>query len=51
MGRVANTLILIQQKKESTPIPFGPWLALAGFIGFIWREDIIRIMGSYYGLT
>lgn len=48
---VGISLILIQQKKESTPIPFGPWLALAGFIGFIWREDIIRIMGSYYGLT
>lgn len=48
---VGIAMMLILRKKESQPIPFGPWLALAGFIGFIWREDIIRIMGSYYGLS
>ena len=43
-------LILIQRNKESQPIPFGPWLALAGFIGFIWRDEIITTMGRYFGL-
>ena len=47
---VGISLILIQQKKGSHPIPFGPWLALAGFIGFIWRDEIIQAMSSYYGL-
>jgi len=43
-------LIVIQRNKESQPVPFGPWLALAGFIGFIWRDEIINIMGRYFGL-
>lgn len=43
-------LMLIQGKKESQPIPFGPWLALAGFIGFIWRDEITQVMQSYYGM-
>jgi len=43
-------LIVIQRNKESQPIPFGPWLALAGFIGFIWRDEIITTMGRYFGL-
>jgi len=43
-------LIVIQRNKESQPVPFGPWLALAGFIGFIWRDEVIDIMGRYFGL-
>lgn len=44
-------MMMLQGKKESQPIPFGPWLALAGFIGFIWREPIIQSMSSYFGLN
>lgn len=47
---VGISLMVIQGKKESKPIPFGPWLALAGFIGFIWRDEIVLIMKNYYGL-
>ncbi len=43
--------MLIQRKKESQPIPFGPWLALAGFIGFIWREEIVVMMNNYFGFA
>lgn len=43
--------MMIQKQKESQPIPFGPWLALAGFIGFIWRDEIVQAMGRYYGLS
>jgi len=43
-------LILIQRNKQSQAVPFGPWLALAGFIGFMWRDEIITIMGRYFGL-
>ena len=42
--------MIIQRNKVSQPIPFGPWLALAGFIGFIWRDEIILAMSSYYGI-
>lgn len=51
LGAVIGILImLIQRRKDSHPIPFGPWLALAGFIGFIWRDEIIQNMGRYFGL-
>lgn len=43
-------LIAIQRNKESQPVPFGPWLALAGFIGFIWRDEVISLMEGYFGL-
>ena len=46
---VGISLMLFQGKKESQPIPFGPWLALAGFVGFIWRDEITQFMRSYYG--
>ena len=47
---VGIMMMIVQGKKESHPIPFGPWLALAGFVGFIWRDEIINAMGSYFGL-
>lgn len=51
LGAVIGILMMtIQKKKESQPIPFGPWLALAGFIGFIWRDEVIQAMGSYFRL-
>lgn len=34
--------MLIQRNKESQPLPFGPWLALAGFIALVWHEDVIQ---------
>ncbi|MEE9444802.1 MAG: A24 family peptidase [Cocleimonas sp.] len=40
--------MLIQRQKESQPIPFGPWLALAGFIGFIWRDEVVEAMQAYF---
>ncbi|MEE9310550.1 MAG: A24 family peptidase [Cocleimonas sp.] len=43
--------MLIQRQKESQPIPFGPWLALAGFVGFIWRDEVIAGMTSYFHLA
>lgn len=51
LGAIIGILIIvIQRQKESQPIPFGPWLALAGFIGFIWKDDIIPAMGRYFGI-
>ncbi len=51
LGAVLGILwMIIQRKKDSQPIPFGPWLALAGLIGFLWRDDIIPVMKVYFGL-
>lgn len=41
--------ILIQGRDKNTPIPFGPYLAIAGWIAFMWGDDItlyyFRFMG------
>lgn len=51
LGAVIGTIALkMQRKKNSHPIPYGPWLALAGMIGLIWRDEIIRAMVAYFGL-
>ncbi len=41
-------LMLIKRSKDSQPLPFGPWLALAGFIAFIWRDEVLLYMKQYY---
>ena len=52
LGAVIGILwMVIQRQKESQPIPFGPWLALAGLIGFLWRTDIIVAMSNYFGIA
>lgn len=38
------TLMLIQRNRESQPMPFGPWLAMAGFVALIWREEVLEHM-------
>jgi len=50
VGAVVGISLMLIQRKESQPIPFGPWLALAGLIGFIWRNEITLIMFNYYGI-
>ncbi len=50
LGAVLGILwMVIQRQKDSQPIPFGPWLALAGFVGFIWRDEIVQAMKNYFG--
>ena len=41
-------LMIIQRSTESKQIPFGPWIALAGFIAILWREDIVILMERYF---
>lgn len=49
LGAIFGILIMvINRSKESAKIPFGPWLALAGFIGILWRDDILAMMQQYF---
>ena len=42
VGAVIGTLWLRLQKQDnSTPIPFGPYLAIAGWIVFMWGEQLV----------
>ncbi|MEN9502442.1 MAG: hypothetical protein RI964_1727 [Pseudomonadota bacterium] len=38
------TLMLIKRNRESTPMPFGPWLAMAGFVAVVWRDEVLAMM-------
>jgi leader peptidase (prepilin peptidase)/N-methyltransferase len=37
------TQMAIKHQFKSTPLPFGPYLALAGWISLIWGADIMRL--------
>jgi leader peptidase (prepilin peptidase)/N-methyltransferase len=40
--------MMIKQDRNTNMIPFGPWLASAGFIAFIWRDEVLHIMDGYF---
>ncbi|PIE00129.1 MAG: prepilin peptidase [Thiothrix nivea] len=35
------TVMLLKGQRESQPMPFGPWLAMAGFVALVWHEEIV----------
>ncbi|WP_144212246.1 prepilin peptidase [Shewanella donghaensis] len=39
---VGITLIIFKRLAKGNPIPFGPYIALAGWIALIWGQDIIN---------
>lgn len=45
VGAVLGSILLrVQRAESSTPIPFGPYLAIAGWIALLWGD---RITESY----
>ena len=40
---VALTLIISKRQERSQPIPFGPYLAIAGFIALLWGNGLIDL--------
>ena len=49
LSGIAVTLLqmLIAGRSRHQPIPFGPYLAIAGWIALLWRDDIVR---AYFGI-
>lgn len=42
MGAVFGVLwMLVKGQKKSVPMPFGPWLAIPGFIALVWHQEIV----------
>ncbi len=41
--------IILQGKDKTTPIPFGPYLAIAGWVTLLWGEQIQAYYFSYLG--
>ena len=44
-------LIVLRQHQRDTPIPFGPYLATAGWIALIWGENINQAYFNWSGLS
>jgi leader peptidase (prepilin peptidase)/N-methyltransferase len=40
--------MILAGRSRHQPIPFGPYLAIAGWIALLWRDDIVR---SYLGIS
>ncbi|HSX59782.1 MAG TPA: A24 family peptidase [Tahibacter sp.] len=44
VGAILGSIILATRGKDSsTPIPFGPFIAVAGWIQFIWGEQLLQL--------
>jgi len=51
VGAVAGSILLmVQGKDKATPIPFGPYIAAAGYIALLWGEQINHWYLSSIGL-
>ncbi|MDG1772896.1 MAG: A24 family peptidase [Oceanicoccus sp.] len=51
MGAVIGSIILLLNKKgRNTALPFGPYLAVAGWIAFLWGDQIIAAYLSFSGI-
>mgnify|MGYP002662321486 FL=1 len=43
MGGAIIGIILLKIRKENQPFAFGPYIAIAGWIAFLWGEQIMKI--------
>jgi len=51
LGAVIGIIVIKMKRQEnSQPVPYGPWLALAGLIGLIWRDEVVLAMVNYFQL-
>ena len=51
VGAVVGVLLItVQGRDRQTPIPFGPYLAAAGWIALLWGEQIKTTYLNYSGL-
>ncbi|NLW96051.1 MAG: prepilin peptidase [Xanthomonadaceae bacterium] len=50
LGAVVGSIWLAAKGRDrATPIPFGPYLALAGWIVFMWGEQLLGLYRNYAG--
>lgn len=47
---ITVTQMLLAGRSRHQAIPFGPYLAVAGWIALLWRDDIVRAYLGYAGL-
>ena len=47
---VGITMILLKKTERGTQIPFGPYLAAAGWMTLLWGSDLMQFYQSLFGL-
>ncbi|NOQ17007.1 MAG: prepilin peptidase, partial [Methyloprofundus sp.] len=47
---IGVTMIIFLGRDKSIPIPFGPYLAIAGWIALLWGEQLNMLYLTYVGL-
>ena len=51
VGAIIGVILLrLREQKSSTPIPFGPYLAIAGWIALLWGGQITDFYWQFVGL-
>ncbi len=50
VGAVIGGIILFLRKKGSQPIPFGPYLAAAGWVAMLWGDHLTDLYMNFMGL-
>lgn len=48
---IGGAMLLLQNKDSQTKIPFGPYLAAAGWITFIWGDNLMNAYFEYAGIA
>jgi leader peptidase (prepilin peptidase)/N-methyltransferase len=48
---VGGAFLAVRGHDRSVPIPFGPFLAAAGWVQFVWGEQILALYRHAFGLT
>jgi leader peptidase (prepilin peptidase)/N-methyltransferase len=52
VGAVVGSIWLFAKGRDrATPIPFGPYLAVAGWISFMWGKDLVGMYMRFAGLA
>ena len=52
VGAVIGSIWLFAKGRDkATPIPFGPYLAIAGWISFMWGKDLVGMYMRFAGLA
>ena len=44
---IGIAMIVVLGRDKNIPIPFGPYLAIAGWIAFLWGDQIISVYLRY----
>jgi len=48
---IGISLILLKQQHRDIPIPFGPYLAAAGWLALVWGESLTQGYLNWSGLS